>query len=122
MDYFPFIFAYADSMAQVDRYRVYVSFQCRNGWHCQFLEADLKTALPLKLHFISSDKIIELVRRGGGFAGQEGRLMLIQAIEMGRGGVFLNLTPEQYSKLKGSVSRTARPAPDLCTPLPSGRR
>ncbi len=78
---------------------VYMSFQCRNGWHCQFLEADLKTALPLKLHFIPSDKTIELVRRGGGFADQEGKLTLNRAIKMGRGGVFLNLTPEQYAKL-----------------------
>ena len=30
---------------QDDRYRVYMYFQYRNGWHCQFLEADLKTPL-----------------------------------------------------------------------------
>ncbi|HZL53954.1 MAG TPA: hypothetical protein VFC37_23735 [Terracidiphilus sp.] len=83
-----------------DHHRVYVSFQFRNGWHCQFLEADLKTSLPKRLHFASPDKIIELVQRGGGIADQEGRLMLNQAIETGRGGVFLNLTPEQYSKLR----------------------
>ena len=77
-----------------------MSFQFRNGWHCQFLEADLKTSLPKRLHFASPDKIIELVQRGGGIADQEGRLMLNQAIETGRGGVFLNLTPEQYSKLR----------------------
>jgi len=76
------------------------SFQCRNGWHCQFLEADLKTALPRKLHFSSRDKIIELVRRGAGLTNQESRMMLNQAIATGRGGVFLNLTPEQCSKLK----------------------
>ena len=83
-----------------DHHRVYVSFQFRNGWHCQFLEADLKTSLPKRLHFASPDKIIELVQRGGGIADQEVRLMLNQAIETGRGGVFLNLTPEQYSKLR----------------------
>jgi len=75
-------------------------FQCRNGWHCQFLETDLKTFLPRKLDFSSPDKIIELVHRGGGFTDQESRLMLDQAIVMGRGGIFLNLTLEQYSKLK----------------------
>ena len=71
------------------------------GWHCQFLEADLKTPLPRKLHFTSSDKIIELVERAGGFKDQESRLMLNQGISMGRGGVFLSLTEEQYAKLKG---------------------
>jgi hypothetical protein len=74
-------------------------FQCRNGWHCQFLEADLKTALPRKLHFKSADKVIELVERGGGLTDQESRLMLDQAIVTGRGGVFLNLAAEQYAKL-----------------------
>ena len=40
------------------------------------------------------------MQRGGGFPDQESRLMLNQGIEKGRGGVFLNLTEEQYSKLK----------------------
>lgn len=82
------------------RHRVYMSFQDRYGWHCQFLEADLKTPLPRKLCFASSEKIIELVERGGGFSDQESRLMVNQGIEMGRGGVFLSLTEEQYVKLK----------------------
>jgi len=34
------------------------------------------------------------------FPDQESRLMLNQAIAMGRGGVFLNLTDEQYEKLR----------------------
>jgi hypothetical protein len=93
------VFAYSSSMAQVDRRRVYIYFQCRNGWHCQFLEGDLKTALPRKLHFKSEDKVIELVERGGGLTDQESRLMLNQAIVTGRGGVFLNLAAEQYAKL-----------------------
>jgi hypothetical protein len=29
--------------------RVYLHFMSRTGWHCQFLEADLKTSLPKKL-------------------------------------------------------------------------
>jgi hypothetical protein len=83
-----------------DGHRVYLSFQDRHGWQCQFLEADLKTSLPKRLHFASPDRIIELVERGGGFPDQESRLMLDQGIAMGRGGVFLNLTEEQYGRLK----------------------
>jgi hypothetical protein len=75
-------------------------FQYRNGWQCQFLEKDLKTSLPRRLHFTSSEKVIELVERGGGITDQESRLMLNQAIATGRGGVFLNLTEVQYDKLK----------------------
>ena len=82
-----------------DLHRVYMVFQDRHGWQCQFLEADLKTPLPRKLTFGSPDKIIELVERGGGFKDQESRLMLEQGIAMGRGGVFLNLTDEQYAAL-----------------------
>ena len=77
-----------------------MSFQDRYGWHCQFLEEDLKTPLPRKLHFTSADKVIELVGRGGALTDQESRLMLDQAIVTGRGGVFLSLTAEQYAKLK----------------------
>jgi len=101
VDYFRGMFAYTACMAsQDDRHRVYMVFQDRYGWHCQFLEADLKTSLPKHLHFTSSDKIIELVERAGGFKDQESRLMLDQGIAMGRGGVFLSLTDEQYRKLK----------------------
>ena len=77
-----------------------VYFQCRNGWQCQFLEKDLKTALPRRLRFTSSDKVVELVERGGGITDQEGQLMLGQAIETGRGGVLLSLTADQYARLK----------------------
>ena len=100
MNNFRYLFAYTVCMDPNDRHRVYMSFQDRHGWQCQFLEADLQTPLPKRLHFTSSDKIIELVERGGGFKDQESRLMLDQGIAMGRGGVFLSLTEEQYAKLK----------------------
>ena len=87
-------------MASRGDHRVYMSFMDRKGWQVQFLESDLKTPLPRRLHFTSPDKIIELVERGGAFKDQESRLMLDQGIAMGRGGVFLRLTDEQYAMLK----------------------
>jgi hypothetical protein len=45
-------------------------FQYRNGWQCQFIEQDLKTSLPRKLRFASSDKVVELIKRGGGITDQ----------------------------------------------------
>ena len=60
----------------------------------------MKTPLLRKLHFTSSDKVVELAERGGGITDQESRLMLDQAIVTGRGGVFLNLTAEQYAEVK----------------------
>ena len=44
-----------------------MSFMQRQGWHCQFLEEDLKTTLPRKLTFTTPDKIMELVERLGHF-------------------------------------------------------
>jgi hypothetical protein len=79
---------------------VYLSSQDRHGWQCGFLEADLQTPLPKRLHFVSFDKVVELIERVGGFTDQETRLMVNQAIGMGRGGVFLKLTEEQYATLR----------------------
>jgi len=52
------------------------------------------TSLPL------TDKVVELIERAGGFTDQENRLMVHQGIEMGRGGIFLKLTEEQYATLR----------------------
>lgn len=82
--------------------RVYLSFMLRNGWWCQFLEEDLKTPLPKKIAFASHDKILELARRGGLDLNLEAQQALSHAFEIGRGGVWLNLTEEQYRRLKGS--------------------
>lgn len=32
------------------RRRIYLHFMLRRGWHCQFLEENLKTPLPRKFH------------------------------------------------------------------------
>jgi hypothetical protein len=70
-----------------DRHRAYIYFQERKGWNCQFMEEDLKTSLPLKLHFTSADKVTKLIKRGGGITDRENRLVLDQAIATGRCGV-----------------------------------
>jgi hypothetical protein len=41
---------------------VYMYFFLRTGWQIQFLEADLKTALPRKFTFTDPEKIRELAR------------------------------------------------------------
>jgi hypothetical protein len=77
-----------------------MSFFFRSGWQVQFLEADLRTPLPRKLTFTDPDKIREVARRGEAWNDSESRQMLDHAIETGRGGVFLRLTPDQYSRLR----------------------
>jgi hypothetical protein len=76
-----------------------MSFMSRDGWYVQFLEGDLKTPLPRTFTFADPEKIRELARRGEAWGTSEARQMLEHAIEMGRGGVYLRLTPEQYAKL-----------------------
>jgi hypothetical protein len=71
----------------------------KGGWYCQFLESDLKTPLPRKLTFQTAEKVEELIRRGGGMTDLAAKQAVEHGIEMGRGGVYLKLTGEQYRKL-----------------------
>jgi hypothetical protein len=77
-----------------------MSFMQSHGRYCQFLEEDLKTPLPRKLTFTSSDKIMEVAERAGALRNLECRQAVEHGISVGRGGVFLALTAQQYAKLK----------------------
>jgi hypothetical protein len=77
-----------------------VTFFLRKGWQVQFVESDLKTPLPRKLTFADPEKIRELATRGEAWGDSESRQMLENAIENGRGGIYLKLTPEQHARLK----------------------
>jgi hypothetical protein len=87
-------------MACGGKRRVYMAFFQRDGWYCQFLEADLKTPLPRKFNFKTAEKILQLADHGGALQNLEARQMIDHAISTGRGGVWLDLTEEQYQKLK----------------------
>ena len=76
-------------------------FMLNHAWHCQFLEADLKTPLPRTLNLSTPEKVFELASRGGCNLNLEGRQAIQHAIDNGRGGIWLDLTEEQYRKLKG---------------------
>lgn len=76
-----------------------MQFMLRGGWHCQFLQADLKTPLPRRLTFATADKLRELVSRAAGRLDIETRQALEYGIELGRGGIWLDLTTEQYRQL-----------------------
>jgi hypothetical protein len=78
---------------------LHILFQA-GGWQVQFLEADLKTPLPQKLTFTDPEKIRELAGRGGAWRDSDSRQVLEHAIETGRGGVYLRLTADQYSRLR----------------------
>jgi hypothetical protein len=75
-------------------------FMFRNYWSCSFMEPDLKTHLKKKLTFRDAEKIRQIVERVGNFADLQERQALDYAIQIGRGGVWLQLTTEQYERLK----------------------
>jgi hypothetical protein len=80
-------------------HRIYMYFFRRDGWHCQFLEPDLKTSLGRTLTFRDAPKIRAMHDRFAAEQSLEHRQALDYAIEIGRGGIWLNLTAEQYRKL-----------------------
>jgi hypothetical protein len=82
--------------------RVYLQFTFREGWFCQFLEEDGKTPLPRTVVLADEKKLFELVKRGGFTLNISGRQEIEAAIRKKRGGVWLDLTPEQYAKLRES--------------------
>jgi hypothetical protein len=81
-------------------YLVYMSFMLRVGWYCQFLEKDLKTPLPRKVVLKDAEDVLQMAIRGGSRMDTEKRHAFDYAIGTGRGGVWLELTEEQYLKLK----------------------
>jgi hypothetical protein len=81
------------------RHRIYMSFMYRDGWFCQFLEDDLKTPLPRKVKLRSQEKVREMARRGGAGMSLDVIQALDHGIEIGRGGIWLELTDEQYRAL-----------------------
>ena len=80
-------------------HRVLMNFMDRFGWHISFLEADCQTCLPLKLTFATPDKIRTMFEHCGSGILEE-RQGLEMGISMGRGSAWLNLSEEQYRKLK----------------------
>ena len=72
----------------------------KEGWRVTFLDADCKTPLPKRLTFASSDKIVQLAKNGGADFTSASRCDLENGIQIGRGGMWLNLTAEQYQKLR----------------------
>jgi hypothetical protein len=96
----------AECRGERKRHRVYMSFMHRDGWYCQFLEEDLKTSLPRKVIVASPEKLREMAERGGCNLNLDTRQALDHGIEIGRGGVWLELSEEQYQRLRSQGEPT----------------
>ena len=91
--------------AGVGRKRVYMSFEFKAGWLCEFLDEDLKTMLPKRVTVKDEKKIWEMAKRGNFTLNISGRQEIEQALRRKRGGIWLELTPEQYQKYKSLDSK-----------------
>ena len=86
----------ATCRSEPKRHLVYMLFMFGEGWVCPFLEEDLKTLLPRKVTLRSQEKMREMARRGGAGMSLDVLQALDHGIEIGRGGIWLELTDEQY--------------------------
>lgn len=86
--------------AGVGRRRVFLRFKFLHGWHCEFFDETLKTALPRTVLLPDEKKLFEMLKRGGYTLNIAGRREIEDAIRQKKGGVWLDLTAEQYAKLR----------------------
>jgi len=77
-----------------------MEFSFRQGWYCQFWEEDRKTSLPRKVLLADDRKLFELAKRGRFTLNLAGRQEIEEAVRKKRGGIWLELTPEQHAKLR----------------------
>ncbi|WP_263385544.1 hypothetical protein [Granulicella arctica] len=78
--------------------RIYMRFEWMAGWRVSFVDGE-KT-LPRTLLFQSEDKIEAMAQRGGALKSLADKQALEQAIRMGRGGLYLELSHPQLALLE----------------------
>jgi hypothetical protein len=78
-----------------------MSFRYWNAWEVIFFNTDrMRTALPRKARFNSDEALIEFAQRAGRIKMSEDRQILNMMIQRKSGEITLNLTDEQYAKLR----------------------
>lgn len=74
--------------------------QADGGWRVTFLEENLRTTLPRRFCFRDPEKIREMACKGGAETTLAGGQGIEQGIALGRGGVWLTLSPAQCAALR----------------------
>jgi hypothetical protein len=75
-------------------------FRRFSGWHCSFRN-EARKKLPRELTFKHAETLVELVRRGNGLIDKWDQEGFELDLVIGRGGVWLRLSDEQYRALGG---------------------
>jgi hypothetical protein len=78
-----------------------MSFRYWNAWDVIFFNTDrMRTALPRRARLSTDEALIEFTRRAGGTKALEDRNILAMMIQKKSGEITLELTDDQYDKLK----------------------
>jgi hypothetical protein len=83
------------------KHRVLMSFRYWNVWDVIFFDTDrMRTALPRRARFTTDEALIEFTRRAGGPRALEDKNILAMMMDRKSGEITLELTDEQYDKLR----------------------
>jgi hypothetical protein len=85
-----------------ERHLVYLYFRERDGWHCGFRTEDRKK-LPKEFCFRTAATVREMVRRGNGLIDKWDSDGFELGLELGKGGVWLRLSNDQFRALGGVI-------------------
>ena len=86
---------------QPRKHRVLMSFGYREVWWVVFWDNDrMRTPLPRQARFTTDEAMVEFIRRAGGTRTLEDRNILEMMIQRKTGEINLELTDEQYDKLR----------------------
>ena len=83
-----------------NRHHVRMTFHHSYGWHCRFFSKSWR-AFPKRFIFRDAALIRETAKRGNGLIDAAACEYLEMAIELGRGGIMLRLTDEQFQAIGG---------------------
>lgn len=83
-----------------DRHLVFMYFRESYGWRCAF-RTEARKKLPREFTFRSAATVRELARRGNGLIDRWDRDGFEVALELGKGGIWLRLSNDQFRSLGG---------------------
>jgi len=83
-----------------DKRLVFMYFRQRYGWHCCF-RTETREKLPKGFTFRTANTLRERAKRGSCVTDRWDQEGFELGLELGRGGIWLRLTGEQYAALGG---------------------
>lgn len=81
-------------------HHIRMTFFYFGGWHCRFF-TERWQSLPKCLNFRKDTSVIETAARGNGLIEDGARAALERSLKIGRGGLMLRLSDEQFRAIAG---------------------